>query len=74
MSTTSNGTTAWDLIGFDPGLDDAKGVRVVGGRTLYEAVGNDGGQLVRLSRLDTTDGLRAVIRYVDPDTPMEIVR
>jgi hypothetical protein len=62
-------TTAWDLIGFDPyDYDGAKGVRIVGGRTTTR---ND---RVCLSRLDTTDGLRAVVRYVDPDTPMEVVK
>jgi hypothetical protein len=49
-------------------------VRVKGGRTLYESVDNNGGEKVRLSRLDTTDGLRAIVRYVDPDTEMEVVR
>lgn len=48
-------------------------VRVQGGRTLYEAVGNDGGDKVRLARLDTSDGLRAVVRYVDHDTTLEVV-
>jgi hypothetical protein len=68
-------TTAWDLIGFDPyDYDGAKGVRIVGGRTVYEAVANTRNDSVCLSRLDTTDGLRAVVRYVDPDTPMEVVK
>lgn len=49
-------------------------VRVKGGRTLYESVGNEGGEKVRLARLDTTDGLRAVVRYVDADTILEVVR
>lgn len=69
-------TSAWNLIGFDPcDYDDAKGVRIVGGRTIYEAVGNDGGTQVRLSRLAIdANGLHPIIRYVDPDTLMEIIR
>lgn len=67
-------TTAWDLIGFD---GTSGMVRVVGGRALYEAVDyqdSRGGKLVRLSRLDVTaGGLRQVDRYVDPDTPLEVV-
>jgi hypothetical protein len=49
-------------------------VRVKGGRTLYEAVSNNGGYKVCLARLDTKDGLRAVTRYVDADTELEIVK
>ena len=52
-------------------------VQIVGGRTLYEGVGYDtarGGENVRLSRLVAdADGLREVVRYVPPDTPMEVV-
>lgn len=49
-------------------------VRTLGGRTLYEAVGNDGGEKVRLSRLATTEhGLTAVVRYVDADTLLEVI-
>ncbi len=48
-------------------------VRVKGGRTLYEAVDNFGGEKVRLSRLDTADGLRQVNRYVAHDTTLEVV-
>lgn len=67
-------TVAWDLIGYDP-LDypGTSGVRIVGGRTVYETVGNEGGERVRLMRLDTRHGLRAVTRYVDAETPMELV-
>jgi hypothetical protein len=68
-------TTAWDLIGFDG--SDGKSVRVVGGRTLYEAVVfNDEthGHRVRLDRLIVGEtGLRVVNRYVDADTPVEVV-
>ena len=67
--------TAWDMIGFD---GTAGQVRVVGGRTLYEAVSyrdDTPGTQVRLSRLvfDTPGKLRQIDRYVDPDTPMEVV-
>lgn len=65
--------TAWDLIGYDGDL----WLRIVGGRTLYEAaVFNDTthGHRVRLDRLDTKNGLRVVNRYVDPDTPIRLVR
>jgi hypothetical protein len=64
--------TAHDLIGHD----GDQYIRIVGGRTLYESVlvgdGYDGGS-VRLVRLDTSDGLRQVNRYVHPDTPVELV-
>lgn len=66
--------TAWDFIGFD---GTGGHVRIVGGRTLYEAVDyNDsrGGKLVRLARLEVEAwGLHQVNRYVDPDTPLEFV-
>jgi hypothetical protein len=53
---------------------EAATVRIRGGRALYEAVGNDGGDLVRLSRLAIdADGLRPVVRYVDPDTELEVI-
>jgi hypothetical protein len=65
--------SAWNLIGFDPGLDHARGVRIVGGRVLWDVVGNNGGATVRLARLDTTDGLRAVVRYVHPDTMLDVI-
>jgi hypothetical protein len=48
-------------------LDRSVSVRVKGGRTLYESVGNDGGRYVRLLRL----GGRA--RYVEPTAQMEVV-
>lgn len=70
---------AWDLVGFDPDdYDGARGVRIVGGRTVYDAVGFDDetpGDNVRLSRVAVHDlELRAVVRYVDPDILMEVVR
>lgn len=45
-------------------------VRIKGGRTWYEAVGNDGGATVRLSKLNRD--LSATVRYVDPDTILEV--
>lgn len=76
--------TAWELIGFDGNVADDKlnedvpvGVRVKGGRTLYEAVVfNDAtpGERVRLDRLvSDSDGLHVVNRYVDADTVLEVV-
>ena len=67
--------TAHDLIGYDG--DDH--IRIVGGRALYESVmvpfdGYDGGN-VRLARIVADDrGLRQINRYVDPDTPVELVK
>jgi len=65
--------TAWDAIGYD---GDGY-LRVVGGRTLYETAifyDHTHGQMVKLVRLDTTDGrLRQINRYVSPDTPLEVV-
>jgi hypothetical protein len=67
-------TTAFDPIGYD----GPRYVRVVGGRTLYDAVGHmtrpyEGGN-VRLARLEiSTRGIRQINRYVDPDTPVELI-
>jgi hypothetical protein len=57
-----------------PAHDSTYSVRVKGGRTLYEAVSNNGGYKVCLARLDTSEGLRAVTRYVDADTELEVVK
>jgi hypothetical protein len=66
--------TAWDVVGYDPyDYPGTVGVRLAGGRTVYEAVANTSGGRVCLSRLDTSDGLRAVTRYVDADTPVVLV-
>lgn len=66
--------TAWDLIGF--AAADRR-VRIKGGRALYDLVAfNDDtpGTQVCLSRLDVGPrGLRAVTRYVDPDTLLDII-
>jgi hypothetical protein len=70
--------TAFDLIGYD----GEQWIRIVGGRTLYESVMSgrsyEGGN-VRLARIEPVtdaDGcprLRQINRYVDPDTPVELV-
>ena len=67
-------TTAHDLIGYD----GPEWIRIVGGRTLYESVcvldGYDGSGNVRLVRLVADErGLRQINRYVDPDTPVELI-
>lgn len=64
--------TAWELIGWDDGL-----IRIVGGRTTYEAVmynaANDG-RKVKLAKLKPEmRGIREVKRYVDPETKIEII-
>jgi hypothetical protein len=63
---------AFDLIGYD----GDQYIRVVGGRTLYESVLVRDGYIdgnVRLVRIDTNYGIRQINRYVDPDTPVELV-
>jgi hypothetical protein len=71
MSTTPEQRTAWLWIGFGGEGGD---LRVKGGRTLYEAADNFGGEKVRLARLNVTDnGLRQVNRYVDADTILEFI-
>lgn len=48
--------------------------RIKGGQKLWQAVSrNHGRKTVRLSRLDN-EQCRAFIVYVDPETPMELVR
>lgn len=67
--------TAWQLAAdwewMDAGLEAVR----VGGRVAWETVtctkGGDG-QTVRLSRLETRNGLRAVNEHVSPDTPMRL--
>jgi len=63
---------AWDLIGYEGSF------RIAGGRTVYEAVlYNDAsakGDKVRLARLDTRHGLRQINRWVEPDTPIEVLQ
>lgn len=62
---------AWDLIGHDGSF------RLAGGRTIYEAVmyneATARSTRVRLVRLDTGGGLHQVNRWVDPDTPVEVL-
>lgn len=68
----SSATTAWNLIGWDDGL-----LRIKGGRAVYEAVifyEDTRGDCVKLARLEaTSDGIRQVSRYIDPDTELEPV-
>lgn len=65
--------TAWGLIGYE-GL-----VRVVGGRSTYDSVDHNCARArtnnVRLSTLSHTRNgrLRAVMRYVDADTLIELL-
>ena len=55
---------AWWMIGWDDGK-----FRIVGERAMYEAVMyKDGGDKIKLARLDTAVGLKEVSRYVDPNT------
>lgn len=63
--------TAWDFIGYD----GDHYLRIVGGRARYEtAIFHDDtrGEQVKLARLDP-GSLRQVDRYVDPDTPIQVV-
>jgi hypothetical protein len=64
---------AWDFIGYD----GPHWLRVVGGRARYEAAiyyDDTPGDHVKLVRLETTpDGIHQVERWVDPDTPLEVV-
>jgi hypothetical protein len=68
--------SAWDLIGFDG--SDGQSVRILGGKTLYEAVDyrdDTPGLKVRLARLDVKpSGIRQVNRWVDPDEMLEVVK
>lgn len=62
--------TAWDFIGYDGDYY----LRLVGGRAKYETAifyDDTRGEKVKLARLDGS--LRQVNRYVDPDTPVEVV-
>jgi len=65
---------AWDLL--TPmnmnKIDNTHLVRIVGGRTLYESARNTRNDRVCLSRLET-DPLRQINRYIDWDTPVELV-
>lgn len=67
--------TAWELAGDSWWEELNYSAQIVGGRALYELASNQGGDLVRLGRLDTTRGnLHSVYRYVAPDTPMRLVK
>lgn len=50
----------WNELGYD--------AVPVGGRSRYETATIGEGRLVRLWRLDTSDGLKEVYRYVGADT------
>lgn len=66
--------SVWDCIGRVPTTHH---IRIINGRTLYEeAIYYDDtpGDKVKLARIDTTDGLHQVNRWVDADTPVELVR
>lgn len=64
---------AWDLIGYDGN----QYIRIVGGTTTYETVIYWDGQRsekVKLAKLvSDANGLRTIIRYVDPETLVELV-
>lgn len=64
---------AWDMIGYN----GPQYIRVVGGTALYETViywDEQRSDKVKLARLVADErGLRTVIRYVDPETPVELV-
>lgn len=64
---------AFELIGYEGN----KSIRIVGGRALYETVIYNDGQRsdkVKLARLDVGRyGLQTTLRWVDPDTPVELV-
>lgn len=64
---------AWDLIGHEGQF------RILGGRMVYDAVmyntARSSCERVRLARLDTSNGdLHQVNRWVDADTPVEVLR
>lgn len=66
--------TAWELAGDGWWAEAQYSVITVGGRVRYEVAEVGRGSLVRLGRVDVSSGLRAIYRYVDPDTRMRLVR
>jgi hypothetical protein len=71
-SNAGDPLVAHDLIGYD---GDSY-IRIKGGRALYETVMVSDGYtegFVRLVRIDTTNGIHQINRYVDPDTLVELV-
>lgn len=67
--------TAWDCIGnYSDLIDNTYSIRVIGGKIIWEmAFPVRGYQRVRLARLITNDGIRQINRYVNPDTPVELI-
>ena len=70
--------TAWHLAADWEWINAGDFAQIKGGRSLWEQVDTTKGGLgktVRLSRLITTDDrFRCITRYVDPDTPMELIK
>lgn len=68
--------TAWDLVGNQAWIDRGYYAQIKGGRVKWETADNFGGRLVRLQRLVPMPGGRLAqpTRYVDPDTPMVLVK
>ena len=67
--------TAWELASDSWWEELRYSIQIIGGRAMYELAGNQGGELVRLGRLDTSSGTpHSVYRYVDPDTPMRLIK
>ena len=67
--------SAWDLAADGWWEELGYSAQIVGGRVLYELAGNQGGELVRLGRLDTSQGApHSIYRYVKADTRMRLVK
>lgn len=67
--------TAWELCGDHWWVHRDYRARVKGGRVDWEIANNFRGALVRLQRLvPGRQGIRVMTRYVDPDTPMVLVK
>lgn len=66
--------TAWDACG-DWWWTDGYALRIKGGRRLYgEATASQTNQSVKLSSLEgLSTGIHQIVRYVHPDTPVELV-
>lgn len=77
--------TAWDLCGNSEWIVEGYCFRIKGGRAIYEnAQASRTHQSVQCSRIDVKaggihgrafgGGLHVVIRYIHPDTPIELVQ